>query len=134
MEQLTDEEPAFMDHVPFTTFYDIAKGSFIDSATPAHMDAIFKRACFLVNTKSHVYYRLSGINTNHVRRVLRGGEEFLTDEGKKVYGGFKSGNKELPENFEAELLLEKQWVKQIMDSRIQTRSATRVLSQTLAQS
>ena len=53
-----------MGHVPFTTFYDIVKGSFIESVTPAHMDAIFKRACFLVNTiKSHIYYRMSGINT-----------------------------------------------------------------------
>ena len=127
-----DEEPAFMDHVPFTTFYDIVKGSFVDSATRAHMDAIFKRTCFLVNTKSHVYYRLSGINANPVRRVSRGGEEFLTEEGKKVYGGFRAGNKELPDNFDEEVLLEQKWIKQIMDLRIRARSATRALSAILS--
>jgi len=79
-----DEEPAFMDHVPFTTFYDIVKGSFIESVTSAHMDAIFKRPCFLVNAKSHVYYCMSGINTNHVYGLGRGGEEYLTEEGKKA--------------------------------------------------
>ena len=122
-----DEEPAFMNHVPFTTFYDIVKASFIESVTPAHMDAIFKRACFLVNTKSHIYYRIAGINTDYVYRVGRGGEEYLTGEGKMVYGNFKAGNKEVPPHFEEDVETE-EWVCQIMEARIKSRSATSALA------
>ena len=123
-----DEEPAFMNHVPFTTFYDIVKASFIESVTPAHMDAIFKRACFLVNTKSHIYYRIAGINTDYVYRVGRGGEEYLTGEGKMVYGNFKAGNKEVPPHFEEDVETEQEWVRQIMEARIKSRSATSALA------
>lgn len=117
-----------MDHVPFRTFYDIVKGSFIESVTFAHMDATFERACFLVNTNSHVYYRMSGINTNHVYRLRRGGEEYLTEEGKKIYGQLKAGNKEQPPHFEDEVGAEQAWVHEIMEARMKSRSATSVLA------
>ena len=38
-------------------------------ASKAHMDAIFKRTAFLVNSKEHLYFRPAGINTDPVQRI-----------------------------------------------------------------
>jgi hypothetical protein len=93
----------FLDHITFETFYKLVRPAFKESASRAHMDAVFKRAAFIVNTKDHIYYRPAGINLNPVHRIPILPEGFLTEAGRQVYGNYKSGNKDMPENFEEEL-------------------------------
>ena len=38
-------------------FFELVRPSITDNATTVHMDAVFKRASILLNTKTHVYYR-----------------------------------------------------------------------------
>ena len=123
--QDVDEEPSFVLHVPFNVFYDLIKKSFVDSATPSHIDAILKRACFLVNTKTHVFYRMAGINTDPVHRVSEAAAEYLTDAGKQAYGRFKAGNLELPEDFASQVQIEQDWVSALMKKRIAERGTTK---------
>ena len=85
------------------------------------MDAVFKRASFLVNSKEHLYFRPAGINTDPVQRISMPICEYLTEEGRQVYGAFKAGNKEMPNGFEEEVLKEQQWVSTIMDKLYRKR-------------
>ena len=59
-------------------------------ATKADVDAILKRATFLVNTKEFVYYRKNGVNEDPVPRKDISGADYLTEEGKRLYGKFKN--------------------------------------------
>ena len=97
--------PSFVNQVSFEFFWKIIRPApaFTEQATPAHMDAIFKRGAFLVNSKDYLYYRSSGINTDPVHRISMPICEYLTEDGKKMYGLFKAGEKELPEEFEEEV-------------------------------
>ena len=70
--------------------------------TKADVDAILKRATFLVNTKNFVYYRKAGINEEHVPRKFMVNADYLTDKGKKWYGQFKDNKKGMPADFEIE--------------------------------
>ena len=58
---------------------------------------------FIVNTATHVYYRMAGINEKPVPRIHIEASEFLTDAGKKLYGAFKNGSRILPEDFDAQV-------------------------------
>ena len=106
--------PSFMNEVSFKTFWKIIRPAFTEQATPAHMDAIFKRGAFLANSKEHLYYRPAGINKDPVRRISMPICEYLTEEGKQVYGRFKDGEKDMPECFEEEIQKEQEWIEMIM--------------------
>ena len=75
------EEPAYANTVSFETFFKLTRPSIVESATLAHMDAVFKRTCILLNTKTHVYYRKAGINTEAVPRVW----EIISPRRANVY-------------------------------------------------
>ena len=117
--------PSFVPQVSFETFYNMIRPAFTDQASKAHMDAIFKRTAFLVNSKEHLYFRPAGINTDPVQRISMPICEYLTEEGKKVYGAFKAGAKEMPEHFEEEVLKEQEWVTTIMNNLYQKRRANK---------
>lgn len=43
---------------------------------------MFKRACFLVNSKAHMYYRVAGINEEKAKRIsLHSNDKYLTEAG-----------------------------------------------------
>jgi hypothetical protein len=111
----------FLDHITFETFYKLVRPAFKESASRAHMDAVFKRAAFIVNTKDHIYYRPAGINLNPVHRIPILPEGFLTEAGRQVYGNYKSGNKDMPEKFEEELQKEQAWVSMLMKQKMDQR-------------
>ena len=115
--------PSFVPQINFKTFYNMVRPSFTDQASKAHMDAVFKRASFLVNSKEHLYFRPAGINTDPVKRISMPICEYLTEEGKQVYGAFKAGNKEMPNGFEEEVLKEQQWMTTIMEKLYRKRRA-----------
>ena len=54
------------------------------------MDAIFKQACFILNTKKFVHYRPSRVDEDKVARRFEG---FLTQTGKMLYGTYKDNCK-----------------------------------------
>ena len=111
----------FLDHITFETFYKLVRPAFKESASRAHMDAVFKRAAFIVNTKDHIYYRPAGINLNPVHRIPILREGFLTEAGRQVYGNYKSGNKDMPEKIEEELQKEQAWVSMLMKQKMDQR-------------
>ena len=113
--------PGYVLEINFTDFYDMIKKAFIDQATRTHMDAILRRAAFLVNSKTHLYYRRAGINEDKVPRVALSSDGFLTADGKKVYGEYKAGQKEMPEDFMEEVRKEQEWVSIIMNKRFEER-------------
>ena len=117
--------PSFMNEVSFETFWKIIRPAVTEQATPAHMDAIFKRGAFLVNSKEHLYYRPAGINKDPVRRISMPICEYLTEEGKQVYGRFKGGEKDMPECFEEEIQKEQEWIEMIMKKILKRRKATK---------
>ena len=118
--------PSFMNEVSFETFWKIIRPAFTEQATPAHMDAIFKRGACLVNSKEHLYYRPAGINKDPVvRRISMPICEYLTEEGKQVYGRFKDGEKDMPECFEEEIQKEQEWIEMIMKNILKRRKATK---------
>ena len=41
----------FLDYITFENFYKMVRPAFKESASRAHMDAVFKRGAFIVNTK-----------------------------------------------------------------------------------
>ena len=106
-----DLPESFIPQIPFTVFYDMVKKAFAELASRPHMDAVFKRACFLLNTKEHMY---SGINQEPVERKTMPVSEFLTAEGKKQYGLFKEGCKEVPDDWEEDLAKEQEWLASVM--------------------
>ncbi|CAJ1352901.1 unnamed protein product [Effrenium voratum] len=56
--------------------------SFEKYASKTHIDAVFKRACFLVNSKAHMYYRVAGINEEKAKRIsLHSNDKYLTEDG-----------------------------------------------------
>lgn len=105
--------PSFVNQVSFPTFYNMVRPSFTEQASKAHMHAVFKRACFLVNSKEHLYFRKAGINED-VQRISMPISDYLTDHGKKIYGAFKAGCKEMPDEFEQEVAREQEWLIAIM--------------------
>lgn len=115
----------FLDHVTFENFYKLVRPAFKDSASRAHMDAIFKRAAFILSTKTHVYYRAAGINTNPVYRIAIFPEGFLTEAGRHLYGEYKAGQKELPPRFEEQVFKEQEWVSLLMENRFKERKANK---------
>ncbi|CAJ1407201.1 unnamed protein product [Effrenium voratum] len=119
------EEPAYANTVSFETFFKLMRPSIVESATLAHMDAVFKRTCILLNTKTHVYYRKAGINTEAVPRVWEIKAEYLTEEGKRLYGLHKGGTKEITDDFVEEVKKEQLWVEAVMHKRFAERSRSK---------
>ena len=119
------EEPACANTVSFETFFKLMRPSIVESATLAHMDAVFKRTCILLNTKTHVYYRKAGINTEAVPRVWEINAEYLTEEGKRLYGLHKGGTKEITDDFVEEVKKEQLWVEAVMHKRFAERSRSK---------
>ena len=74
------------------------------------MEAVFKRAAFIVNTKSAVYYRAAGVNSDDVPRKIMARPDYLTEEGKRLYVAWKAGDKTLPPDFDQLLAEEATWV------------------------
>ena len=108
---------SFMNEVSFETFWKIIRPAFTEQATPAHMDSIFKRGAFLVNSKD-LYYRPAGINKDPVRRISMPICEYFTEEGKQVYGRLKDGEKDMPECFEEEVQKELEWIEMFMEKSV----------------
>ena len=92
-------------------------------ASKADVDAILKRATFLVNTKNFVYYRKAGINEEHVPRKSMVNADYLTDEGKKWYGQFKDDKKGMPADFEIEVEKEQTWLRLMYKNIAQSRQS-----------
>ena len=90
------EGESFIPLLKFETFWEMVRPCLCKEATKADVDAILKRATFLVNTKQFVYYRKNGVNDDQVPRKCIPGADYLTDEGKKWYGKFKNNVKDLP--------------------------------------
>lgn len=61
--------PSCVRQISFQNFFNVIRPSFTEQASKAHMDAVFKRFAFLVNSKDHLYFRKAGINTDPVGRV-----------------------------------------------------------------
>ena len=57
-----DEGESFMSTLKFPVFWEMVRPCLCKEATKADVDAILKRATFLVNTKEFVYYRKNGVN------------------------------------------------------------------------
>ena len=91
-----DEGESFILVLKFETFWEMVRPCLCKEATKADVDAILKRATFLVNTKQFVYYRKNGVNDDQVPRKCIPGADYLTDEGKKWYGKFKNNVKDPP--------------------------------------
>ena len=114
--------PAFVGKVNFEKFFLLVRPAFAENISRTHMDAVFKRASFLVNTKEHVYFRLAGINENSVKRIsLFANDEYLTEDGKKAYGMFKAGDKDGFPEFEQDVRKEQERVKAVMEKRYSQR-------------
>ena len=107
------EGESFIPMLKFETFWEMVRPCLCKEATKADVDAILKRATFLVNTKQFVYYRKNGINDDQVARKCIPDADYLTDEGKKWYGKFKNNHKGLPPNFEVEVQKEQAWLSLI---------------------
>ena len=111
----------FLDHITFENFYKLVCPAFKDSASRAHMDAVFKRNTFILNTKTRIYYRPAGINEEYVYRIPLFPEGYLIEVGRQTYGEYKGGNKEMPANFQDEVEKEQEWVSILMDKRLGDR-------------
>ena len=109
--------------IEFKDFAKMVRPAVPDKTTDAELDAIFKRAAFLVNSKTHVCWRPAGVNQKNVHRKSVPGADYLTPSGKRLYLAFKDGNRDPPPTFKADLIEEKRWVSRILDKRIGERKA-----------
>ena len=114
-------EPDFVTSVSFDDFMKIIRPAFHPHISKSHMQAVLKRSCIIVNTATHVYYHMAGINEKPVPRIHIEAAEFLTDAGKKLYGAFKNGSRILPEYFDAQVRREEAWVGELVDKRVAER-------------
>ncbi|CAE8683698.1 unnamed protein product [Polarella glacialis] len=105
----------------FQEFYGMIRPAFNENASEAEINAVFKRAAFLVNSKTHVYYRKAGVNEDLAQRKQIVNPEYLTPEGKKLYGLYKSGHKEPPANHAENIAKEQVWVEAVTKKRFQER-------------
>ncbi|CAJ1456734.1 unnamed protein product [Effrenium voratum] len=94
----------------FEDFKKMIRPAITRETTSADIDALFKRAAFIVNTKRFVYFRKAGVNDDKVPRRFAESADYLTEEGGKWYGKFKEHRKELPPNFEEEVRKEQAWL------------------------
>ena len=113
--------PDFVHQIKFIDFFNMVRPAFKESATRAHMDAVFKRASFFLNSCTHLYFRAAGINDNHVHRLPMPLQGFLTEAGRKLYGEYKAWNKEPPSGLEEEIRKEQEWISIIMNKKIEER-------------
>ena len=66
-----DEGESFIPVLKFETFWEMVRPCLCKEATKADVDAILKRATFLVNTKQFVYYlSFCSAATHHLGRVI----------------------------------------------------------------
>ena len=112
---------SFLPCVPYEEFSSIIKPAFGPDITKAHMNAIFQRSVFVVNTDTHIYYRKAGINQDRVPRIEIPNAEYMTDAGKALYGVFKDGGRLLPLDFNAQVRREQEWVSKLIEKRQQER-------------
>ncbi|CAE7362281.1 unnamed protein product [Symbiodinium sp. CCMP2592] len=112
---------SFLPSVPHEEFSNIIKPAFGPDITKAHMNAIFKRSVFVVNTDTHIYYRKAGINQDRIPRIEIPNAEYMTDAGKALYGVFKDGGRLLPPDFNAQVRREQEWVSKLVEKRQQER-------------
>jgi len=122
--------PDFVHQIKFIDFFNMVRPAFKDSATRAHMDAVFKRASFFLNSRTHLYFRAAGINDNHVHRLPMPSQGFLTEAGRKLYGEYKAGNKEPPSGLEEEIRKEQEWISIIMNKKIEERKKNKQKEET----
>ena len=113
----------FIPQISFEDFFKLVRPAFKESATKTHMDAIFKRTAFFVNSPKHLYYRAAGINTSKVDRLPMPENGFLTEEGRKIYGEYKGGCKDVPQSFQEEVQKEQEWVSIMMSKKLEERAA-----------
>ena len=116
------DEFDFVPSVPFDKFEKCIRPAFNSEVSKAHMDAIFKRTVFLVNSPTHVYFRKAGINTDPVPRVNIERPEYLTEAGRTLYGTFKDGTRVFPPDHAAQVRREQDWVTKVMEKRLDERS------------
>ena len=64
------------------------------------------------------------------RGSLQSNDGYLTNAGKKAYGNFKAGNKELSAGFEEGVQKEQEWVKAVMRKRYAQRKGDKEEAQT----
>ena len=117
----SEEGESFLEHIKFSTFWEMVRPCLCKEASKADVDAILKRATFLVNTKNFVYYRKAGINEEHVPRKSMVNADYLTDEGKKWYGQFRDNKKGMPADFEIEVEKEQTWLRLMYKNIAQSR-------------
>ena len=113
--------PDFVPAIDFEKFIDLIKPAFRDDITKSHMNAVLKRSVILLNTSTHVYYRMAGINKSPVQRINLEDPEFLTQEGKTLYGAFKNGSRLMPDCFQIEVRKEQEWVSKLIEKRLEER-------------
>ena len=80
-------------HITFGDFKKMVRPSIEKDASGADVDAILKRACFILNTKKFVCYRPSEVNEDKVARHFVESPDFLTQTGKMLYGRYKDNRK-----------------------------------------
>ncbi|CAK0894551.1 unnamed protein product [Prorocentrum cordatum] len=110
-------------HAKFQEFFDMLRPTFHEKMTPACIMAVFKRAAFIVNTKKWVYWRPAGTQEAGVQRKnIEGMGEYLTEEGKALYGASKNGDTTPPADWQNLLQQERNFI----DSAVQAAQARRV--------
>jgi hypothetical protein len=104
------------------TFPKLTHGEFVqcispsihEKATDAHIDALLKRTAYLVVAPNWVAWRPAGPEHVEVNRQFRDDLEFLTQEGKDLYGKYIDGVRTFPPNHEENLKLEQLWVNRVL--------------------
>lgn len=109
-----DEGHILVPHLPFKDFWEMIRPAVSENASHADINAILKRAVFIVVTKKFLYFRPDGVNEDPVARIAVESPDFLTSQGKELYGLFKANKKTFPPDFQEEVKKEQAWVSLLM--------------------
>ncbi len=110
--------------VKFDDFFNLVRPAFHEKASRACVMAFMKRGGFLVNTKHHAYWRAPGTQEADVqRKSICGFDEYLTAEGKRLYGLWKTGDLTAPPNIEELLQKEQTFVDNAFKARAKATAA-----------
>lgn len=109
-----DEGHILVPHLPFKDFWEMIRSAVSENASHADINAILKRAVFIVVTKKFLYFRPDGVNEDPVVRIAVESPDFLTSQGKELYGLFKANKKTFPPDFQEEVKKEQACVSLLM--------------------
>lgn len=102
-------------------FVQVIRPSLHEKASDAHVDAMLKRAAYIVVTKGWVCWRPAGVEHVEVKRRFMQNIEMLTEEGKELYGKYRNGCRDFPANHEENVRLEQVWVDRVLEKNQQRR-------------